>query len=348
MQIGVTLGHTGDTVNDTVRFAKQAEEAGLPFIGMGDAPSIFREAYGLLMACALATERVRLGPTVTNPIIRHPYVTASAIATLDEASNGRAYLAIGTGNASVRNIGVPKATIAQLDLAVRQIREGFVESANRDEASRGRTAAKVSPLEWPTRAVPIIVSAGTGPRSMKIAAEHADGVLLHTVSGDLDLVRLRIQQLKNMREQGPRAGDPFEIWTYTPAWISDSLDECREVLGSIVTASLGIFDFSREVEGVSPEMASRLRDFQDAYSFSAHASANAKVNVELMEKFGVTDFMFGRVALYGSADDLAAKVLDLADAGVDGVLVSGGIPDKPYLINALGALQAKVGAPAGV
>jgi len=345
LKIGVTLGHAGDTVADTVRYAVQAEEAGLPMLGMGDAPSLFREVYGLLMASALATRTISLGPTVSNPVIRNPYVTASAVATIDEASQGRAYLGFGTGNASVRNLGLPKAKIAQLEEAVVAIREAFLASVDRDDATRGKTAQRSSPLEWPTRVVPIIVSAGTGPRSMKVAADHADGVLLHTVCGDIELVERRVAQLREMRANGPRAGEPFEIWTYTLAWIADSIEECREVLGSIVTASLGIFDLSREVEGISPEMRERLRAFQDEYSFSAHASAEARVNVELMEKFGVTDFMFGRVAVYGSASDVAAQVRRLEAAGVDGILVSGGIPNKQRLIESLGALQSAVGSP---
>jgi 5,10-methylenetetrahydromethanopterin reductase len=341
MKIGVTLGHVGDTVQQTVGYAVQAEEVGLPIVGVGDVPSVFREAYGLLMACALATSKVQLGPTVTNPVIRHPYVTASAIATLDEASGGRAFLSIGTGNASVRNIDAPKAKIADLEDAVAKIRTGFVEAAGRDDEL---STARSSPLEWPRRVVPILVATGTGMRSMSVAATYADGVILHTVAGDLDLVRRRVAQLAEMRAAGPRAGDPLEIWVYAPAWISDSPDECRATLGPIVTGSLGIFDFSRAVDGVDPDMAERLVAFQEAYSYGAHASPNAQVNVELMERFGVTDFMFGRIALHGSAGEVAGQVQALAEAGVDGVLVSGGIPDKPQLIDSLGRLQRTVEA----
>lgn len=343
MKIGVTLGHTGDTVADTVRYAVQAEEVGLPMLGMGDAPSLFREVYGLLMACALSTSRIQLGPTVSNPVIRHPLVSASAVATIDEVSGGRAYLAMGTGNASVRNLGLPKAKIAELEQAVVQIREAFLESVARDDSSRGKSAQRSSALEWPTRVVPVIVSAGTGPRSMKVAADHADGVLLHTVCGDLDLVARRVEELRAMRARGPRGGEPFEIWLYTLAWIADTVEECREILGPIVTGSIGIFDLSREVDGIPPETQEALRRFQDAYSFSAHATAEARVNVELMEKFGVDDFMFDRLSVYGTAEEMAGRMKALDAAGVDGVLVSGAIPDKSRLIDALGALQASLG-----
>ena len=217
MKIGITLGHVGDTVQDTVRFAVQAEQAGLPIVGMGDVPSVFREAYGLLMACALATSRVQLGPTVTNPVIRHPYVTASSIATIDEASGGRAFVVIGTGNASVRNLGVPKARIADLEAAVRMIRTGFVESAAKDDGSRSRTEQRQSPLEWPTCVVPLYVAAGTGLRSLKVAADYADGVMLHTVAGDLALARRRVEQLKEMRAAGPRPATRWRSGSMRPA-----------------------------------------------------------------------------------------------------------------------------------
>ena len=344
MKIGITLGHVGDTVQDTVRFAVQAEQAGLPIIGMGDVPSVFREAYGLLMACALATSKVQLGPTVTNPVIRHPYITASSIATIDEASGGRAFVVIGTGNASVRNLNLPKATIADLEAAARMIRTGFVESAAKDDGARSRTEQRQSPLEWPTRVVPLYVAAGTGLRSLKVAADYADGVMLHTVPGNLPLARRRVEQLKELRAAGPRAGDPLEVWLYSPGWVSDSPEECRTVLGSIVTGSLGIFDFSRAVEGVDEDLAGRLRAFQQEYSYSSHASHSAQVNVDLMEKHGVTDFLFGRVAVYGSHAEVAKQLADLEDAGVQGAFFSGAIPDKPRLISALGDLQRELDA----
>ena len=91
-------------------------------------------------------------------------------------------------------------------------------------------------------------------------------------------------------------------------------------------------------------MAARLTAFQQEYSYSSHASPGAQVNVDLMEKHGVTDFMFGRIAVHGSHAEMSKQLADLEDAGVQGIFVSGAIPDKPRLIGALGALQKELDA----
>ena len=45
----------------------------------------------------LSTDAMEIGPGITNPYTRHPAQTAAAIASLDEVSQGRAFLGIGAG-----------------------------------------------------------------------------------------------------------------------------------------------------------------------------------------------------------------------------------------------------------
>ena len=53
----------------------------LSLVGIADSQSVFRELYAVTALCAQATRRVLIGPTVTNPLTRHPAVAASAIAS---------------------------------------------------------------------------------------------------------------------------------------------------------------------------------------------------------------------------------------------------------------------------
>ena len=57
-----------------------------------------RNAYAILTLLALRTAKVSLGVGVANPFTVHPAVTASAIATLNEISGGRAILGIAAGD----------------------------------------------------------------------------------------------------------------------------------------------------------------------------------------------------------------------------------------------------------
>lgn len=65
----------------------------------------------------MATKRLLIGPGVTHPQLRHLTVTASAIATLNELSEGRAFLGLGVGATSPGNVGLKPVSIAQLESA---------------------------------------------------------------------------------------------------------------------------------------------------------------------------------------------------------------------------------------
>ena len=63
----------------------------------------------VLAAAAIQTRTVTLGVAVTNPYLRHPAVTASAMMTVQELSGGRGILGVGAGGGiSLAPLGVPR------------------------------------------------------------------------------------------------------------------------------------------------------------------------------------------------------------------------------------------------
>ena len=58
------------------------------------------DAWGLLSAIAVRTDRVRLGTLLTPLPWRRPWKVASQVATLDQLSGGRAILTVGLGAVS--------------------------------------------------------------------------------------------------------------------------------------------------------------------------------------------------------------------------------------------------------
>ena len=71
-------------VADVVELAVLAEELGLARCWVYDEGLVTRDVYIALTAIAAQTQRIPLGPGITNPFVRHPGATAAAIATLDE------------------------------------------------------------------------------------------------------------------------------------------------------------------------------------------------------------------------------------------------------------------------
>src|SRR5947207_4332929 len=81
-----------------------------------------RDTYVLLAAAAGATERIVLGPLLANPVNRHPTVTASSIATIDELAPGRVLLGWGVGDTAVRLAGLRPARVKELEAGARLMR----------------------------------------------------------------------------------------------------------------------------------------------------------------------------------------------------------------------------------
>ena len=64
-----------------------AEESGFDHVWAWDSHVLWQDVYPVFTLIASNTERIRIGPCVTNPAT-HITVTASALATLNEISGG--------------------------------------------------------------------------------------------------------------------------------------------------------------------------------------------------------------------------------------------------------------------
>lgn len=94
MRYGIVLPY--DDVRSAVELARLADDAGW------DAYFAWEPLWGIdpwvtLAACAVVTERIRLGTMVTPPSRRRPWKLAGETATLDNLSEGRAILGVGLG-----------------------------------------------------------------------------------------------------------------------------------------------------------------------------------------------------------------------------------------------------------
>jgi 5,10-methylenetetrahydromethanopterin reductase len=140
-----------------------------------------RDTYVLLAAAARATERIALGPLLANPVNRHPTVTASSIATIDELAPGRVLLGWGVGDTAVRLAGLRPARVKELEASTRLLR------ALLDGEAVEVGAARPARLPHP-RPVPIWIAAG-GPRTLRMAGGVADGVFIRVGTHRANIAR---------------------------------------------------------------------------------------------------------------------------------------------------------------
>src|SRR2546428_8452792 len=88
--------HGGLPARECAAQARAAEEAGFSTVWFAE-NAFARGAMSGLAASALATRTIRLGVGVFNPFNRNPALIAMEMAALDELSDGRVVLGIGSG-----------------------------------------------------------------------------------------------------------------------------------------------------------------------------------------------------------------------------------------------------------
>jgi 5,10-methylenetetrahydromethanopterin reductase len=167
-------------VGRMIELAVEAERLGFRRCWVYDEGLAARDVYVTLAAIAVATDRIALGPGITNPHTRHPGVTAAAVASLDEMSGGRAFLGLGAGGAlTLDPMGIkptkPLTSVRECVTACRALFSGdrvdmAGESFRFDSAQLGFARPDIE-----------IWLAGRGQRMMRTAGELADGFNLSYV-----------------------------------------------------------------------------------------------------------------------------------------------------------------------
>jgi len=165
----------GMAPKEVVALAQIAEDAGFDRLGIS-CVALWPDTYQLQALVAANTRRVRIGSMVTNPYTRHAAVHASALATLDEISDGRAFCGIGAG-AGLEAFGIayprPVRTLRETVTAIRGLLAGETltvagETLKLDAARLIRPPAHIVPIAIGTRSEQV----------MKLAGELADIALV--------------------------------------------------------------------------------------------------------------------------------------------------------------------------
>src|ERR671910_1910521 len=109
-------------IDEIHRRTKRAEELDYDGIFLGESHLSSIDSFQTLASCAMLTHRVLLGIAVTNMVFRHPTVLAGAAASLNEISNGRAILGLGTGDGPVYTQGLKATPLKEFEQGVSMIR----------------------------------------------------------------------------------------------------------------------------------------------------------------------------------------------------------------------------------
>jgi coenzyme F420-dependent glucose-6-phosphate dehydrogenase len=188
---GIALGHERFSARELLDQAVEAERAGFDVVACSDhltpwwdpadgPPAHCGNAWVWLGAAGQATSQVSIGPAVSAIVHRYnPVVMAQQAATLELMNPGRAFLAVGSGEAMNEvPAGLrwpsPAGQLARTEEALTIITRLLHGETVTYEGRFFRTDhARLYDL--PPRRVPVYMSA-FGPQAAAIAGRHADGV----------------------------------------------------------------------------------------------------------------------------------------------------------------------------
>lgn len=189
--------------------------AGSPYSG-ADHPPIppstpVYDVFAYLSFLASRTSRIRLGTHVYNLGLRHPFVAARAVQTLDVVSQGRVELGIGAGwlRAEWDAVGLDFDTRgARLDEALDVCIALWTEERVAHDGrffSFGEVMFEPKPVQHPHP--PVIIGGETAP-ALRRAARHDGWIgLSHTP----DSVRAKIDALRTLREEAGTGDRSFTV-----------------------------------------------------------------------------------------------------------------------------------------
>jgi 5,10-methylenetetrahydromethanopterin reductase len=303
MQFGVVLQGI-DPPSEFVSLVRLIEDLEYDSLWLTDSSLHARYVYSYLTLAATVSHRLKLGTSVTNPLTRHPALGALAISTVDEISGGRAIYGIGAGDRPIEALGYRPAKLTLLREAVEVTRcllRGETVTLKGQSLRLNQARIRVS-----TRAdLPIYMSA-TGPKTLELAGEIADGVIL---LGGLFKEGIEYAMSHIQAGQARNGGRPLEIAVFGYGSIKDDYSQAIEDARSIAAWFCQTAPIYCELAGMP---AALIEEVRAAYAGGEFQEAQEAASL-------IPDEMVTRMALAGTPEDGRRKVDALIGLGIHNI-----------------------------
>ena len=268
MDFGLVL-QSDPPANRLVERMRQAEHNGFTHGWTFDSTVLWQEPFVIYSRILDRTERLVVGPMVTNADTRRWEVTASTFATLNEMYGNRTVCGVGRGDSAVRVAGRRPATLSRLGEAMRVIK---------DLAEGRETDLDGTPVRIPwiqDGSLPVWMAA-YGPKALELAGRQADGFILQLA--DPFLTEWMVKAVRTAAEDAGRDPDSVTICVAAPAYVTDGsaehlahgLDQCRwfgGMVGNHVADLVGRYGENSAV--VPAELTAYVKE-REAYDYQQH------------------------------------------------------------------------------
>jgi probable F420-dependent oxidoreductase len=291
----------------TVELMQRAERHGFRYGWTFDSAVLWQEPYVIHSRILDHTERLVVGPMVTNPATRSWEVTASTFATLNEMYGNRTVCGIGRGDSAMRVAGRKPNTLARLGAAITAIRE----------LAEGREAlVDETPLRLPWVAegsrLPVWMAA-YGPKALAMAGREADGFILQLA--DPYLTEWMVKAVRVAAAEAGRDPDSVTICVAAPAYVGNELpharEQCRWFGGMVANHVADLVARYGEDSDLVPSALTAYIKARRGYDYAHHGRAGNP------DTAFVPDDIVDRFCLLGPPEAHIEKLRTLRSLGVD-------------------------------
>jgi probable F420-dependent oxidoreductase len=311
MDFGLVL-QTDPPASRVVSLMQRAERNGFRYGWTFDSAVLWQEPFVIYSQILAHTQKLTVGPMVTNPGTRTWEVTASTFATLNDMFGNRTVCGIGRGDSAMRVAGRKPVTLARISEAMRVIRA----LGSGREADLGGTVVRF-PWIRPGAKLPVWMAA-YGPKALKTAGEEADGFILQL--SDLYLTEHMVKAVKDAAAAAGR--DPAEVTVCvaapayvtaddSPGALAHAREQCRWFGGMVGNHVADLVARYGEHSAEIPDDLTAYIKARRGYDYAHHGrSGNPDTRF-------VPDEIVDRFCVIGPAEKHIEKLNALRDLGVD-------------------------------
>jgi F420-dependent oxidoreductase-like protein len=335
MRLGLHVGYwgLGLTADEQLKLVTEAESAGYDSVWAA-------EAYGSDAATVLAwlaanTSKIRLGSAIFQMPGRSPAMTAMTAATLDNLSNGRMILGIGSSGPQVaegwhgqrfaKQLARTREYVAILRKALARERLEFKGETYELPLPDGPGKALKLMIPPVQERMPIYIAA-IGPKNTQLTGEIADGWMPTFFSPE------HVGEFRELLEEGAaradgnggggkKIDDSFDIAPNVSLCISDDIDAARDVMRPLLALYVG-------------GMGSRDKNFYNAlvrrYGFEAAAEEVQELYLSGKKDEAAAALpadLIDKTALVGPVDRVRERLELYREAGVGTLITTPIAPD---------------------
>jgi 5,10-methylenetetrahydromethanopterin reductase len=272
-------------LSESLASIKKADELGFYAVYAAD-ETWHKDLWLLFAAAAASTSRIRLGPSISGVCLREPTLIAQAAATLDELTDGRAEVAVSSGNFGLlAQYGIdwaktkPLSRVKEAVHVIRTLLDDGVITYDGEFFTYSGLFTFARPVQ---EHLPVKMGAMRGPRSFEAAAEFSDGCH-HALSYTREAYEYMMEHCAIGAERAGKNVQDLDMGSWVVFSVADdsavAKDAARSMVGLYASSmpneqlkrngvdpaemapiieAIGAGDMAKGIELTNPEIAERL------------------------------------------------------------------------------------------